>query len=81
MTETDPVVTWLNSLAPADACDKIEDCIFAAVAAHDVEAVPGLIVLMCRYDPHRADRLRTTLLEATKGKVTMTFDLRGNLPA
>jgi hypothetical protein len=52
--DRDATRAWLDSLGPDGACQAIEDCIGSAIGSGDLEAVPGLLVLMCRYDPMRS---------------------------
>lgn len=60
--KNDEVRAWLDSLDPAQACTRIEETIAAALHDRDLQVVPGLLVLMCRYDPHRAAAVRDTML-------------------
>lgn len=50
----------LNALT----ADQLEVGVHNALAAHDVQAVEGFLLLMALKDPHRAERIRTDLLAA-----------------
>ena len=76
MPESERIATrdWLDSLGDSAACQVIEAGIATAVEEGDLEAVPSLLILMCRYDPHRAERVRQQMLDATKGRITITLE-------
>lgn len=44
--------------------DELEAGMWAALRAHDVEAVYGLLMLLALKDPYRADELRRTFKAA-----------------
>jgi hypothetical protein len=46
--------------------DELEVGMWAALRAHDVEAVYGLLMLLALRDPYRADELRRTFKAALR---------------
>lgn len=70
-TDADRAATmaWLRAQGDDRACDLIEAAIADAVTQRHLHAVPGLIALMCSFDPHRAGRLRAQLLDACDGRI------------
>lgn len=67
-------MAWLRFLGDEKAGDLIEQAIGDAIQQRELDAVPGLLALMCSFDPHRAERLHRTLLDATRGRITITLD-------
>jgi hypothetical protein len=65
------VRAWLDGLAPSEACDQIDESIAMALRERRLDAVPGLLILMCRYDPRRAERTRAAMLSVTEGRIVL----------